>query len=97
MLTTNSSDPLGSLAGQAAQSANAAMKSTQRAAGEAMDSVAQAVRDGSRQARATAQRASDTGVTYVRAEPVKAVLMAVATGAALLAVFSLLTRSRDRG
>lgn len=56
-----------------------------------------AVRDGSRQARATARRASDTSVTYVRAEPVKAVLMAVATGAALLAVFNLLTRSSARG
>ena len=57
---------------------------------------ANAVREGSRQARATARQASASTVAYVRDEPVKSMLMAAATGAALLALFNLLTRSRDR-
>jgi ElaB/YqjD/DUF883 family membrane-anchored ribosome-binding protein len=35
-------------------------------------------------------------VQYVRAEPVKAVLIAAATGAALMALVGLMSRSRDR-
>lgn len=126
MLTKKSPEPIISLASQAAQSADQVVRSTQRAASEAMDSVAQAaqeirqdavtpllnraaaqasalasrsadsLRERSRQARDTARRASETTVTYVRDEPVKAMLMAAATGAALLAVFNLLTRSRAR-
>lgn len=126
MLTRKAPEPVISLAGQAAQSADQALRSTQRAASDAMDSVAQAaqeirddaitpllnraadkagalamrsakaVRDGSRQARATARQASERTVTYVRDEPVKSMLIAAATGAALLALFNLLTRSRAR-
>ena len=126
MLTRKSSEPVISLAGQAAQSVDQAIRSTQRAASEAMDSVAQAaqeiredavtpllnraadragalanrsvnaVREGSRQARARARQASASTVTYVRDEPVKSMLLAAATGAALLALFNLLTRARSR-
>ena len=126
MFTRKSSEPVVSLAGQTAQSADAAINSAQRAANETIDSVAKAAHDirqdaidpllnraadrvnemasrsadalrkGSRQARATAQRASDTTVAYVKDEPVKAMLMAAASGAALLALFNLLTRSRNR-
>lgn len=42
------------------------------------------------------EHASDTTVNYIREEPVKAVLMAAATGAALMALVSLVARSRDR-
>ncbi|MFZ1624014.1 MAG: hypothetical protein WAU48_04410 [Gammaproteobacteria bacterium] len=57
---------------------------------------ADALRKGSAQARATAQQASDTTLAYVKDEPVKAMLIAAATGAALLALFNLFTRSRNR-
>lgn len=124
MFTRKSSEPVVSLAGQGAQSADTAINSAQRAANETIDSVAKAahdirqdaidpvlnraadrvnemasrsadaVRKGARQARATAQQASDTTVAYVKDESVKAMLIAAATGAALLSLFNLFTRSR---
>ncbi len=55
---------------------------------------ADAVRDTSAQLREKAVRASDTTVGYIREEPVKAMLIAAATGAALMALIGLLSRSR---
>ena len=55
------------------------------------------VRDGSHQLRVKAEHASGTTVAYIKDEPVKAVLIAAATGAVLMALVSLVTRSRDRG
>lgn len=54
------------------------------------------VRDTSQQLRDQAQRVSDNTVSYVRVEPVKSMLMAAATGAALMALFTLLSHSRSR-
>ena len=56
-----------------------------------------AIRDGSEQLRERALRASDTTVSYVKDEPVKAMLIAAAAGAALMAMLSLMTRSSGRG
>ncbi len=55
---------------------------------------ADAYREGSLRIRATANRASTTTRTYVRDEPVKAMLIAAASGAALMAILRLLGRSR---
>ena len=55
---------------------------------------ADAVRDTSAQLRERAARASDTTVGYIREEPVKSMLIAAATGAALMALIGLLSRSR---
>ena len=55
-----------------------------------------AVRDGSQQLRDKALRASDGTVSYIKDEPVKAMLIAAATGAALMAMASLMSRSRNR-
>ena len=54
-----------------------------------------AVRDTSAQVRETALKASDTTVAYIKDEPLKAILIAAATGAALMALVSLLGRSRS--
>ena len=110
---------------QASASADRAIKSTQRVANEALDSLSgsvhdmrdmavpalnrtseqigalaqrgvDAVRGTSQQLRDGAQRASDTTVSYIKDEPVKAMLIAAATGAALMALLGLMTRSRDR-
>jgi len=54
------------------------------------------VRETTHQLRLKAEHASDTTVGYIRQEPVKAVLIAAATGAALMALVSLVARSRDR-
>lgn len=55
----------------------------------------EAVRDTSAQLRDKAQQASDTTVSYIKDEPVKAMLIAAATGAALMALISLIGRSRN--
>jgi ElaB/YqjD/DUF883 family membrane-anchored ribosome-binding protein len=56
-----------------------------------------AVRDGSQRVLDSAHHASDATVAYIRGEPMKAVLIAAAAGAALMAVLGLLTRSSPRG
>jgi ElaB/YqjD/DUF883 family membrane-anchored ribosome-binding protein len=56
-----------------------------------------AVRDSSAQLREKALHASDTTVSYIKDEPIKAMLIAAATGAALMAMLSLMTRSNGRG
>ena len=55
-----------------------------------------AVRDGTQQLRDKALRVSDTTVNYVKEEPVKAMLIAAATGAALMALVNLMSGSRHR-
>jgi len=45
--------------------------------------------------RRQAVHASDSTRHYIRDEPMKAVLIAAATGAALMALVTLLSRSRD--
>jgi ElaB/YqjD/DUF883 family membrane-anchored ribosome-binding protein len=57
----------------------------------------ESARDTSRQLRDKALRVSDSTVSYIKDEPVKALLIAAAAGAALVAMASLIGRSRDRG
>jgi len=126
MLITNPSEQSNSIADHAASSADRAIKSTQRVANEALDSLAgsvqdmrhqaapllnrateqvsalaqrsvDAVRGGSQQLRDQARHASDSTVNYIKDEPVKAVLIAAATGAVLMALVSLVSRSRHSG
>ena len=52
------------------------------------------LRQSSQYMRDRAHRASETTVTYIRGEPMKSMLIAAATGATLMAMLSLLTRSR---
>lgn len=56
---------------------------------------ADAMRDGTAQIKERAQRASDATVGYIKDEPIKAILIAAAAGAALMALVSLLARDRD--
>ena len=92
MFDNKSLEHVGSLADQAVQSADQAIKSSRRVANDALDSV----RDTSRQLRDTARHASDSTVDYIRDDPVKAILIAAATGAALMALVSLVSHSRER-
>ncbi len=55
-----------------------------------------AVREGSRQVRDQAQRASDGTLHYVRQEPVKSILLAAAVGATLMALLSRWGGLRER-
>lgn len=66
--------------------------------GEHIGAMAQrgvdAVRDSSQHLRDKALHASEGAVGYIKDEPVKAMLIAAATGAALMALLSLMARSR---
>ena len=53
-----------------------------------------AVQDSASQLREKAAHTGDLTVRYIRNEPLKAVLIAAATGAVLMGVASLLSRSR---
>jgi ElaB/YqjD/DUF883 family membrane-anchored ribosome-binding protein len=55
----------------------------------------ESVREGTHHLRVQAEHASESTVNYIKREPVKSVLMAAATGAALMALISLISRSRD--
>jgi ElaB/YqjD/DUF883 family membrane-anchored ribosome-binding protein len=52
-----------------------------------------ALRDSSRQVRESAQRAGERTVGYIQHEPVKSMLLAAATGAALMALLGLMSRT----
>lgn len=91
------------LADQAIHNADVALEGTQNVASQAIDSVGRAMDNSMDRMRATSQhvrdsaeRASAGTVNYIRHDPVKSVLIAAATGAALMALASLLTRSNDR-
>lgn len=69
----------------------------ERATGQANALVhrgADSVRATSQQLRAVARQTSDDTKGYIRDEPVKAVLIAAATGAVLMALLNLLGHSR---
>lgn len=68
-------------------------RATEQATAFAQKSV-DAVRQTSQQLRDKAMHASDTTASYIRNDPIKSVLIAAATGAALMALVSLVTRSR---
>ena len=57
---------------------------------------AEAVKETSAQLREKAVRAQDTTVGYIKEEPIRAMLIAAATGAALMALISLASRSSNR-
>ncbi|HSN79372.1 MAG TPA: hypothetical protein VLR44_03230, partial [Rhodoferax sp.] len=75
----------------AAHAVDQVARSSQHLANGVMGSV----RDTSHQLRVKAEHASDNTVRYIQHEPVKAILMAAATGAALMALVSLISRSRN--
>lgn len=68
-------------------------KAADRASSMAHSTV-DAIRDQSLRLRDQAARATTNTTHYIRAEPVKSVLVAAAAGAALMALVSLLSRSR---
>lgn len=124
----NTSKPLAQqaqdTADQAASSTQSAIRSTQRAADQAFDTISnkveevrnnagptlsrvtsqaeaaarrgiEAVRDTSQQLRERALRAQDSTVGYIKDEPIKSMLIAAATGALLMGLIGLMSRSRD--
>ena len=73
---------------------------TDQAAANAMGAAQRgvaAVRDGSHHLVDRAVHAGDSTVAYIRDEPVKSMLIAAATGAALMALLGIFTRTGHRG
>jgi ElaB/YqjD/DUF883 family membrane-anchored ribosome-binding protein len=118
---SSAADKTESLVDSAAQTAEQAIRSTQRSAGEKLNQLAStvetvraqaapainkiandadvlrqrsvdALRDASFQLRESAMRATDKSVAFIRDEPVKAVLIAAAIGAASMALMSAFSR-----
>lgn len=110
-----------SLVDSAAQTADNAIRSSQRVANQTLDGLADrvdevraqtgpalnrlateaerlarrgvdAVREGSQQLRDQTLRTADSTVGYIKDEPVKAVLIAAAVGAALMALVAMVSR-----
>lgn len=65
-------------------------------ASQSVDHAMDSLRETSHQLRLKAEHASDSTVNYIRQEPVKAVLMAAAIGAALMTLANLLSHSGER-
>jgi len=87
----NLSEKVGEVRDQAAPVLNRVAEKAETLARRGLE----AVKDSSQVVRDKALRASDSTVAYIKDEPVKAILIAAATGAALMALISLMTRSRD--
>lgn len=85
-------DASNSLMEHAAQSADAVVHSTQRLANQAVDGVSHALQATGQQVRDGTHLASDNTLAYIRAQPVKSILIAAATGAALVALAHLAMR-----
>jgi ElaB/YqjD/DUF883 family membrane-anchored ribosome-binding protein len=85
------SDKVDEARGQTAPLLNKVTSQAEAAARRGMD----AVRDTSQQLRERAAQAQDMTVAYVKDEPIKAMLIAAATGAVLMGIVSMLGRSRD--
>ncbi len=77
--------------GQAAPLLNRVSAQAEAAARRGID----AVRDTSQQLREKASVASDTTIGYIKDEPVKSMLIAAATGALLMGLVTMMSRSRD--
>jgi ElaB/YqjD/DUF883 family membrane-anchored ribosome-binding protein len=92
MFTKQSPEPSTKLAEQAAPLLDRATEQMSALTQRGADHVDEA----SRQLREKARDASEGTVNYIRHEPIKAVLIAAATGAALMALVSLASHSGDR-
>jgi ElaB/YqjD/DUF883 family membrane-anchored ribosome-binding protein len=84
------------VANQAAQSADAAIRSARQKAHDALDGLSDRMRDVKDQASATLESLRpqlDSVATYAREEPTKALLIAAATGAGIMGLVALMSRS----
>jgi len=86
------------VANKTASARDSALPAIDKAAGQLRDAArisADTVRDKTTQVRDAALRASDVAAAYVREDPLKGMLLSAAAGAALIALASLLVRSRE--
>jgi ElaB/YqjD/DUF883 family membrane-anchored ribosome-binding protein len=86
-------DSANTLAEHAAHSADHALNSSKRVATDMINDLSHSVRDTSQHLQDSALRASHNTVKFIKDEPVKSILIAAATGAALMALVGLMSRS----
>ena len=91
-MSNNITDTSNRFIDQAADTADSAINSTQRLANQAMDGVSQSLQTARKQVVAGANQATDKTIAYIKDEPVKSVLIAAATGAALVALTRIIGR-----
>jgi ElaB/YqjD/DUF883 family membrane-anchored ribosome-binding protein len=84
------------MAADALATLNGAMQDLRQQATPVAERALDSVRETSRQLRLKAEHASDNTVAYIKHDPVKSVLIAAATGAALMALVSLVSNARHR-
>jgi len=94
-MSNNTTDLAHGLIDQTAQSAGAAIQTTQRVANDAVGSLSKSLNSAQHKVRESAYMASDKTVAYIREEPVKSMLIAAATGAALMAVARAISQPRE--
>jgi len=95
----SANEALDSLAGAMQDLRHQATPVLERASGQVSDMAHRgmdSVRETTHQLRLKAEHASEGTVNYIKNEPVKAILIAAATGAALMALINLISHSRDR-
>ncbi|MDQ2763513.1 MAG: hypothetical protein M3Y22_08495 [Pseudomonadota bacterium] len=80
---------------QAAAKVAPAIDKVSDTANAAMAKARETWNDTSGQLREQAQKASDMATAYAKDEPIKAMLIAAATGALLMCLITLMARSRD--
>lgn len=92
MFTNSPSDLTHSVIDHTAQTAGAAIQTTQRVANDAIEGLSHSLHSVQHSVRDSVHHASDRTVAYIREEPMKSVLFAAATGAALMALASAIGR-----
>lgn len=91
-LAKRAADQLDDVTDDAASSAHSTLARASEMARQSMDWM----RDSSDRVRNEVSRASDRTVGYIREEPVRSVLVAAATGAAVYALISAIRGRRER-
>jgi ElaB/YqjD/DUF883 family membrane-anchored ribosome-binding protein len=92
-VTDRALDKLSSTAHELRQQVSPLLERAGDQAGALAHRGAGAVRAGTQQLRAQAARASDSTLGYIKDEPIRAVLIAAAAGAALVVLLGLLRKS----
>lgn len=92
MFDKNLTDTSANLVNQTTHAADQAIKATQQLANNAMERIVNT----SHQLRVKADHASESTANYIKHEPIKSILIAAATGAALMALISLISGNRSR-
>jgi ElaB/YqjD/DUF883 family membrane-anchored ribosome-binding protein len=97
--TSDTGQAKSDLAGEAAESADAAIRTARQKANDALEGITDTMHGVKEKAAATLERLRpqlDSVTTYAREEPTKALLIAAAAGAGLMALIALTARSGDR-